>query len=585
LGDVSLPANYTAKHAHIAAPFNDSIFRSYGDLVNGSGAALFLDMWVEAIEELTAKGTLDKVDDAILALPGLNVPQHSQTSLSTRDAWLKYNSLPNRRPFQFMTTLPALSEISGILNEPKASRIGVAPMNADEQRAALKTTLYMAFSKPFKIDLDALYRRDNHELIKPMIEDQNYSLTTVAERIQKYFLHGEAKSQGAVGLLTHKYVVGISKGYIGKESHPLADVEDLPDDATLETYRAGSVIISKHSASGKSGKSDASYNHALIERLGVERVAEAIRVDPEELADALAKGRTLKHEIRGRIAQAISSNAEGNVDVNPVPITPQETIENRVGALLMKHGRLTELADYIFDQKMPEQTGDRREGVEQFRKLLMIDVNAAARGNIIQREIPAGLTRKDIQAAVERWNMSRKKIKPKLAEFIYQEHGGKIPLETIKEAVSYNGLQQTKNSGVKRTEIEAFAKKFYGVEVAQARKAEHEQAKRDLFAKHAEGAGTRVEKSRKNKHELELQRIAKQYGMSLVPQARSPKVLARKLEPFIGAKIVRLVSGFGTSNQGPSVDRARRTLRIVEETPPPGADKEEHEPDSLNKIG
>lgn len=106
--------------------------------------------------------------------------------------------------------------------------------------------------------------------------------------------------------------------------------------------------------------------------------------------------------------------------MNPVPITKQETIEARVGSLLLKHGRLRELADYIFDQKMPEQTGDRRDGVEQFRRLLMRDINAAARakGPSVIPEIPAGLTRKDINAAVERWNMSRKKIKPKLAESI-----------------------------------------------------------------------------------------------------------------------------------------------------------------------
>jgi hypothetical protein len=47
--------------------------RQHSKLVAGSAAPLLLDMWYAAI---------------------MDVPQYSQTSLSTRDAWLKYPSLP-----------------------------------------------------------------------------------------------------------------------------------------------------------------------------------------------------------------------------------------------------------------------------------------------------------------------------------------------------------------------------------------------------------------------------------------------------------------------------------------------------------
>lgn len=64
-----------------------------------------------------------------------------------------------------------------------------------EFEGAQKSSLYTPFTKPFELDLDELYRRDNNELIKPYL-NVGLELTTVAQRVRGYFAHGEAKSEG-----------------------------------------------------------------------------------------------------------------------------------------------------------------------------------------------------------------------------------------------------------------------------------------------------------------------------------------------------------------------------------------------------
>lgn len=144
-------------------------------------------MWTEAILELDRKGNLDGVDDIICKWPELNVPQHSQTTLSTRDAWLKYKSLPGRRAFQFFITLPAPKITFG-------KDLEDGPMFA-ELKEAEGSSLYTSFSKPFKLDIDNVYRRDTNEPIRPYLET-GMELQTVADRVRGYFAHNEAKSVG-----------------------------------------------------------------------------------------------------------------------------------------------------------------------------------------------------------------------------------------------------------------------------------------------------------------------------------------------------------------------------------------------------
>jgi hypothetical protein len=142
--------------------------------------------------------------------------------------------------------------------------------------------------------LDQLYRRDNNELIKPFL-NWHYELTTVAQRIDGYFKHGEAKSRGSIGLLKRKCVAGLTKVWIGKESHPLADTDDMPDDETLEAYRAKCVIIP-----------GAPVNTGLIKRAGIAEVSKAARVNEAALSNAVNLGSALPKDALARVRKAIS---------------------------------------------------------------------------------------------------------------------------------------------------------------------------------------------------------------------------------------------------------------------------------------
>jgi hypothetical protein len=212
LGDVMLPTGYRPRFVHVAAPvvtIRKARKRDHSALIAGSAAPLFLDLWMKTIMELRAAGNLNDIDKIIDAWPKLHRPHHYQTSLGTRDAWLNYTSLPNRRPFQFMTCLSA----------PIQSFTPTRPhdfMQAEIEDAC-SSSLYTAFSKPFKLDLDQLYRRDNNEMIRPLLDAGAVRLTTARDRIKSYFHHMEAKSEGKVGLLERRCVVGITKVWIGKE--------------------------------------------------------------------------------------------------------------------------------------------------------------------------------------------------------------------------------------------------------------------------------------------------------------------------------------------------------------------------------
>lgn len=113
-------------------------------------------------------------------------------------------------------------------------------------------------------------------------------------------------------------MAGLSKVWIGKESHPLADVEDLPDDETLEHYRAEAEIV----AGG--------LNHDLIVQAGIEKVAAAARVDEITLVDAVLTQKALPEDVIARIKAAIVINPDASIEIVAVPKTRQETAMDRV---------------------------------------------------------------------------------------------------------------------------------------------------------------------------------------------------------------------------------------------------------------
>jgi hypothetical protein len=473
LGDVMLPTGYIAKFEHFAAPKNSEKVRVHGKLIAGSGAALFLDMWHTAITELDAKGTLDGVDKTICSWPELDVPQHSQTTLSTRDAWLHYSGLPNRRAFQFMTTLPA-----PILNPFKESA-GLASLDIlmPELHEARNSSLYMPFTKPFKLDLKNLFRRDNNELIKPYL-DAGLDLVTVSERVEKYFNHGEAKSQGTTGLLSRKCVAGLSKIWIGKESHPLADTEDLPDDETLEHYRAEARIVGGSlSLQASESLTKISVNHELIARAGIARVAKAARVDKtmlEKAGSRLATGKKeavstkkkLSADMMARIAKAISILPDASIKIIEVPPTRQETIADRVRKILA-NGKLRELARFIHSDLARKLSVSRHAGVTK-------------------------------------------------------AHEDPMKYETLLRGVS-NASQGSDNTQLRLAEIEAYARKFYGIDARLAKKAEKENKLANMRASTAHNVRARLDKLRLNRRSKEINRVAEFWAMPEIANAATVK--------------------------------------------------------------
>jgi hypothetical protein len=353
LGDVELPTDYKPRYEHTAAPFikdkdgnvvrdkDGNPTRNYRKIVAGEAGVLFLDIWAEAI--LERRGNLGGIDNIICKWPELAAPQHSQTTLSTRDAWMKYAKLPNRRAFQFFITLPAPK-----INY-KGDLVEDGPMFA-ELKEAEGSSLYTPFSKPFKLDLDNVYRRDTNELIKPFLEC-GMELQTVADRVRGYFAHTEAKSLGTVGLLERKSVIGLSKAWIGKESHPYADtVNDNPDDETLEQYKSGVAIVGGE------------FNYALVVKavmkVGIAGLAKAARINKKVLRGMVVNRKDLRDDLKARLFKAISVDDDGCINVEKVPMSKKETDVMRVRDMIVKHKKIRLLGQFIHAAKA---TSDRSE--------------------------------------------------------------------------------------------------------------------------------------------------------------------------------------------------------------------------------
>ena len=146
-----------------------------------------------------------------------------------------YPNLPNRRGFQFFASFP---EPRGVLYSKE--------VRLDEHKALCNTTLYASVPKggvdaalieEWKTAKTGLFRKDNNEFPHGLFDPAwRLRLQTVADRLQGYFDHPEPKSIGRVGELKRKIVVSVDKHYIGKETSPLDDDNELlPDDEPITT--------------------------------------------------------------------------------------------------------------------------------------------------------------------------------------------------------------------------------------------------------------------------------------------------------------------------------------------------------------
>jgi hypothetical protein len=227
-----------------------------------------------------------RIDRIIETLPGMNQPHMVQKSLSSSHELNIYKNLPNKRGFQFFMALPP--PVGSTFSFDGDNDVDGKGVRLDVRRELMKTTLYASVDpsltsaeqiEEWKRTKEGLYRHDNNEFPwqiftarktsvssgtdaarsapdvvaagprEPGDGDWDLNFKTIAERLNGnggYFNRLEAKSLGVVGVLERKKVASLEQVFIGKETHPLADVDtDEPTDETMDdgVFSASRFVI------------------------------------------------------------------------------------------------------------------------------------------------------------------------------------------------------------------------------------------------------------------------------------------------------------------------------------------------------
>ena len=226
--------------------------------------------------------------------------------MCSREEWLHYKNLPERRPFAFFNLLPA----------PTPDAIGDASdLNIAEHKTredVRKTSLYAAFTKqPEILSLEeyksrgegneGLYRTDNNRF-PAEIFDIRYELTfvTVAECLIDHFTRHEFKSIGRYGYLNRRSLVICEHAYIGKETNAIAE-EDADDTEMKELNRvAGRDILQQH------------VNSRLIRGLNASELSVAAGVSELTIKQKLMRGRRLSDKAMRQLHSCLRIGDDGN---------------------------------------------------------------------------------------------------------------------------------------------------------------------------------------------------------------------------------------------------------------------------------
>jgi hypothetical protein len=197
----------------------------HGSICKGQNSRLFLDLWRAAFEEVCSydgkpdpnnsidvqrHGLFANADDRfedwlnwkmnrlIETMPGLERPQMVQRSLSTANDMRTYNNLPNKAPGSFFNTFPQPMML------PMFDQITVADLI--KLKEFKMSSLYAHGGKNIDVSTVGnakrygLTRRDNRQFPDEVFDDDwGIKFKTVAESLNKYFVHPEFKSQGKVG--------------------------------------------------------------------------------------------------------------------------------------------------------------------------------------------------------------------------------------------------------------------------------------------------------------------------------------------------------------------------------------------------
>jgi len=255
------------------------------------------------------RGTPEMIDEIIADLPGMDAPQVKQQTLSTRNAWLAYETLPNKRPFMFFNILPPFRENLSF-PDPEIS--------AANRRALMTSALYAAKDPDgFKVRSleeytvlgagnEGLYSRVDHQFPKEAFDRRfGLRLTTVADQLQGYFHHAEQKSRGRTGRLMRKTLVILDHEYIGKESNHLL-YEDIDEDDEVQIEDAANVPIFRKG-----------INVNMLALLDLNALAERAGVPKAALQRAKAEERRLAPDAMAKVRAAINVSNDGELAVAP----------------------------------------------------------------------------------------------------------------------------------------------------------------------------------------------------------------------------------------------------------------------------
>ncbi len=185
----------------------------------------------------------DGADDGLLATPAFH-----QMTISTARLYHQYEQIPGLRPFSFITVAPPVQNRALMLRHMQidaATPDGPGdPLHASDD---LRGVAFYAPYCPTLADLHAaranrrLFRMDTHQ----PLSDDSLPLTTLANAVENYYTHPEAKSgdPAGMGVLPRRHVRIARLIPIGKESDALWETTAQETGDTLGAWEAQNAQV------------------------------------------------------------------------------------------------------------------------------------------------------------------------------------------------------------------------------------------------------------------------------------------------------------------------------------------------------
>jgi hypothetical protein len=328
-GDITAPyydKSYLPDHP--AAPFKDGEYQSRA-ICKSQAPKLLLDLWrfvFETVEGHNYKDgdletyLLDKCQEFIDKLPGLDKPQMVQQSICSRDELITHKDKPWCYPYGFYNSISKPVAVT-----PNGEPIWqmLTPEEVTNRRELCNTSLITYGGKGHEISTyeeyqsmgtgnEGLHRRDNGQFPKEIFEPRYHvRFRTTGEQLYSYFIHPEFKSVGKYGALKRRKVYILDHVYVGKETSSI--VHNIEDDAFDEEDYLNRNL-----------SKNTNINWKLLEKFKPNEIAKALGVSVTLYQKLRAKG-TLAPEQLDMLRRCINVDDNGLVTFVIPPL--KSTIE------------------------------------------------------------------------------------------------------------------------------------------------------------------------------------------------------------------------------------------------------------------